>query len=79
MTVTLKTESKEQAKSASSKKCKLQIESLQTDVSLHGWLSLTLKIEVICFNETSVNFYQTTHHYITDDSTLQVRIYIVIL
>lgn len=81
--VTSKTKREEQAKLASSKQGKLQTESLQTDVwsrvSMQGWLSLNLKTEAICFHETSVNFYQTTHHYITLDSSLQVRIYMVIL
>jgi hypothetical protein len=34
--------------------------------------SSTLKMEVICSSETSVDFQQTTRHYIPEDRTLQV-------
>jgi hypothetical protein len=33
-------------------------------------ISSTLKIEVICFSETSVNFQRTTRRYIPEDGTL---------
>jgi hypothetical protein len=36
--------------------------------------SSTLKMEAICFSETSVDFQRTTWHYIPEDSTLDQRI-----
>jgi hypothetical protein len=38
--------------------------------------SSTLKMEATCFSETSVDFQQTTRHYIPEDRTFQINLYL---
>jgi hypothetical protein len=39
-------------------------------------LFLTLKMEAICSSEMSIDVYQTTWHYIAEDKTLQLSIFV---